>query len=75
MVNRLGYVELVATDLDYQRSGLGSEQPFYRPLGFRRLYTQRYWMRNFPPSARAKLSAGRESKSNPSAPDAHSSAR
>ena len=42
MVNRLGYVELVATDLDYQRSGLGSEQPFYRPLSFRRLYTQRY---------------------------------
>ncbi|NLF00251.1 MAG: GNAT family N-acetyltransferase [Anaerolineales bacterium] len=30
---------------------VGSEQPFYRSLGFRRLYTQRCWMRDFPPDA------------------------
>lgn len=68
-VNRLGYVEPVATDPDYRRRGLGtavvlegirrcgelgatvayvgSDLPFYRALGFRKLYTANCWVKWF----------------------------
>ncbi len=66
-VNRLAYVEPVATDPDYRRLGLaraalmegirrcgaegatvayvGSEQPFYRALGFKKVYTEDCWLK------------------------------
>lgn len=66
-VNRLAYVEPVATDPDFRRMGLGraavlegvrrcaalgatvayvgSDQPFYRSMGFRTLYTSQCWAR------------------------------
>jgi len=64
-VNRIAYVEPVATDPDYRRRGLGtavvleaarrcvaegataayvgSDQPFYRAMGFRPVYAHRIW--------------------------------
>ena len=68
-INRIGYVEPVATDPDYRRKGLGtaavlegirrcgefgatvayvgSDQPFYRAMGFQKVYTQACWLRVF----------------------------
>jgi len=68
-VNRLGYVEPVATDPDYRRMGLGtaavlegirrcselgatvayvgSGQPFYRAMGFEKLFTLNCWIKRF----------------------------
>jgi predicted N-acetyltransferase YhbS len=68
-VNRIGYVEPVATDPDYRRMGLGtaavlegirrcgelgatvayvgSDMPFYRAMGFHKLYTSNCWIKWF----------------------------
>lgn len=68
-VNRIGYVEPVATDPDYRRMGLGtaavlsgiqrcgalgasvayvgSVMPFYRAMGFERVYTLNCWLKHF----------------------------
>ena len=68
-VNRLGYVEPVATDPDYRRMGLGtatvlegirrcgelgatvayvgSDEPFYLAMGFKKLFALNCWIRYF----------------------------